>query len=166
MSDRSIRERTQGRPLTQRLDAHASALRSLMLRANPGVPRTASSDLVAVVDAGLDTQIVSINVTSGRWVILAEGTIIKGDADGSERYVWTTDVLDPATGASLTLDSKNMPKQQVQIGRVGQLRFPVCMFGDFIGDIDEVTVVLLSRDQADDATAYSVSSARLTLIPA
>jgi hypothetical protein len=163
MSERVVRERSHGRPLTQRLNSLESGQRSLALRANPGALRTARSDRVAAT-VDVISQIVTINVTSGRWNCLAEGTISKV-ANGSEHFYISLDVLDPATGDPLTLPWKNLPTQQWKLGATGAIWLPFCVFGDFTADTDEVTVALLVVDDAS-GTAYEVLNAHLTLIPA
>ena len=164
MPERIVRERVAGRPLTQRLSALESSQRIMLLRSNPGVLRTVSNTLVSVTLGMEDTQVASLNVVSGRWNCLAEGTISKV-ATGDEHFNFSIDVLDPASGARLTLPWRNLPYQQWQLGVTGAIWVPFHIFGDFIADTDEVTVVVVVSDSGSGAP-FNARNVHLTLIPA
>jgi hypothetical protein len=166
MTQRTIRERLQGRPLTQRLEALESSSRSLSLRANPGVLRTARSDAnVTPPDPAVWSQVLSLNVTSGRWNVLAQASIYKPTSTTNEHFQWTVDVFDPSTGEALALAWKNLSIQQWRVDTSGSIIVPICYFGDFTAETNEVQVALLIQDLDAAATAYEVSAPCLTLIP-
>jgi hypothetical protein len=165
MADRLLREQAQA--FQQRLSLIESRLRALGLRAWPGAVRSEQSlDSFTPTVYSTESQILSLSVPAGRWIVLASATIATSTVDAAGE-AWTLSVAasDPVTGDALPVAAFDNPSAYLWLppnDGSSTMYSSMTLTGDL--RCDESALLTLAVADAG-GRAFTVVKPRLRMLP-
>lgn len=162
MSERAVRE--QAKALEQRFARSEANQRAIRLKAYPGAVRTETSFTnFTPTSPSVNGIILSLNIPSGRWVLLATAVYLLAPSVEAQ-FTLAVTIVDTASGMVVTNPNTDVPETKLYMPQATGVfqQQTATMIGDLVAD-NAVTVQLWSR--CDTATSHTIFNARLRLLP-